>query len=197
MYCHIFYSPCRLIMCSILIDHWLLSIDKRRFLYHADSNAPSTTLTCFNDEPVEVNVPASTETSTVAPPSLGVVVKVPPNPSEQNISFRTCSPSDHFVYPPGAKLASPIYHISTNPQVENDVEVLIEHNADVKTSKQANKMVFFVGEQSTDGSQKIKFNPKPGKFVAKKQHGSLTTTQMGFLGVGTTQPSKLSKLNLP
>ena len=94
------------------------------------------------------------------------------------------------IFPPATRLSSLIFHISTKPPVENEMEIIIEHNA---TSKQEKNMVFFVGEQSRDGSQKVKFTPKTGKFDAKKQHGSLTTSQLGFLSIGTTQPSKMSK----
>ena len=177
MHCNIFHS------------------EKSSSLYRSDGTAP-TALTCFKDKPIEVKVPASKETATVAPHGAGVVMKIPPKSmksTDRTVSFRTCSKSEHFVYPPGAELVGPIHHISINPTIQGDVEYLIEHNADIETSQEAKCMVVLVGTLSTDGSQKVQFKLEEGKFFAKKQHGCITTNHTGFLSVGTTQPSKMSK----
>ena len=155
-------------------------------------------MTCFKDKPIEVEVPSSEDTVTVAPEGLGIALNIPPHSMEQDsvtqqsFSFRSCSPSESFIYPAGSQSVSPVYHISSNTTLKKDFEVLVEHTADIETSEQAENMAFFVGRaQGVDG--KVHFTPKKGKFEVKNEHGSLKTDHTGFVSIGTMEPSNISE----
>ncbi|CAI7997394.1 hypothetical protein GBAR_LOCUS2140 [Geodia barretti] len=127
---------------------------------------------CFKNKAVKVEVPPSEKTVTIAPRGLGIALKVPPEALQQTgapptFAFTTCTP-ESFVYPDGYKSLSPIYYIASNKPLEEELEVLLEHN--------------------------VRFIPIPaGKFNVGREHGSLITNQLGFLNAGTkaTDTSKI------
>ena len=152
----------------------------------------------FESKPVKIEVPTSQETVVVAPEGLGVVLKVSPDSLESassnlpTISIRVCS-SKYFILPPSSESASLIYHISSNSTLKGELEIMIEHTADIETSEQAERMVFLVAPSSTDGTVEVKLFPKPGNFEEKKEHGSLITNELGFICVGAPKSSDISK----
>ena len=77
-----------------------------------------------------------------------------------------------------------MYYIAANKPLEEEVEFLVEHSADVETSEQAEEMVFFVASPPADGSKEVKFTLLPGKFEVGEEHGSVRTSHLGFLNAG-------------
>ena len=158
---------------------------------------------CFDDEypgisllgkPVEFTVQSEQKPVTISPPGHGVSLKIPQDAVQAekpvNVVFKTCL-SGSFKYPEGYDPLSSVYHISTDTPFENDVELSMEHFANVETEEQVKDMTFFIAQPS-DGSEEIKFTPvEGGKFEVGKETCSLSTETFGFFSAGTKQTSKM------
>ena len=158
----------------------------------------SASVTSFQSKPVKVEVPESEEPITVVPKGLGIAVKLQPKSFQSDtssptvLSFRVCS-SESFIFPDGAQAASPIYLISSDKTLDEEVEVMVQHFLDIPTKEHAKSLTFFVGEPPTDGRNKVHLNPQPGMFKANDELGSLKTKELCYVNVGTTQPVEISK----
>ena len=152
----------------------------------------------FQSKPVKVEVPESEKPETVVPEGLGIAVKLQPKSFQSDtssptvLSFRVCS-SESFIFPGGAQAASPIYLISSDKTLDEEVEVMVQHFLDIPTNDHAKNVTFFVGKPPTDGRDKVHLIPKPGTFEANNGLGSLKTKELGYVNVGTTQPVEISK----
>ena len=133
---------------------------------------------------------------TISSPGHGVSMKIPQDAVQLdkpvNVSFQTCL-SGSFKYPEGYDPLSSVYHISTDAPFKNDVEVSIEHFANVETVEQAKDMTFFIAQPS-EGTKEIQFIPmEGGEFEVGKETCTLSTRKFGFLSAGIKQTSEMRK----
>ena len=136
---------------------------------------------------------------TISPPGHGVSLKIPQDAVQPdkpvNVTFNTCL-SGPFKYPEGYSPLSSVHHISTDVPFENDVEVSIEHFANIETKEQAEDMTLFIAQPS-NGTEEIQFVPmEGGKFEVGKESCTLSTQQVGFLSAGTKLSSEISTIIL-
>ena len=135
-------------------------------------------------------MPPSDEMVIIAPRGLGIVLKVPPESLEQTgapstIAITTCTPQS-FVYPEGYKSLSPIYYVAANKSLQKELEVLVEHNANIENGEQKEEMIFCIAQPPEDGEKNVHFIPVPAReFAVGKEHGNLITNQLGFINAGT------------
>ena len=151
---------------------------------------------CFLGEPQEVAV--QSEPVTLSPPGLGVTLKIPPNAVQSSdepvtISLRACLSSTVFQYPKGCTQLSAVYHISTDSAFNKDIELTIEHFADLKTDKQANEMKFFRTEAEENG--KYRFTPIEGGVFKVGGHRCTISTRLvpSFVSAGSIPSSQIGK----
>ena len=151
---------------------------------------------CFLGEPQEVAV--QSEPVTLSPPGLGVTLKIPPNAVQSsdepvNVSLRTCLSSTVFQYPEGCTPLSAVYHISSNSAFYKDVELSIEHFADLTTDTQANEMTFFRAE--SEGEGKFIFTPMAGgQFKVRGHRCTIATRKFAYVSAGSTSSSEIRKV---
>ena len=138
------------------------------------------------------------ESVTLSPPGLGVTLKIPPNAVQSsdepvNVSLRACLPSTVFQYPECCTPFSAVYHISSNSAFDKDIELTIEHFADLETDKQANEMTFFRTEPEEKG--KYSFTPKEGGVFKVGGHRCTISTQLvpSFVCAGSIPSSEIRK----
>ena len=144
---------------------------------------------CFLGEPQEVAV--QSEPVTISPPGLGVTLKIPPNAVQSshepvNVSLRACLPSTVFQYLEGCTPLSGVYHISSNSAFDENIELSIEHFADLETDRQANEMTFFRAESK--GERKYIFTPMVGgQFKVGGHRCTISTRQFCYVSAGSTR----------
>ena len=158
-----------------------------------DDEYPGVT---FLGKPVEFTVKPEQKPVTISPPGHGVSLKVPQDAVQPdkpvNVSFKTCL-SGSFKYPEGYDPLSSVYQISTDTPFKNDVEVSIEHFANVETEEQAKDMTFFIAQPSQE-TEEIQFIPmEGGNFEVGKETCTLSTQKFGFLSAGVKQTSEMRK----
>ena len=151
---------------------------------------------CFLGEPQEVAV--QSEPVTISPPGLGVTLKIPPNAVQSSdepatVSLRACLPSTVFQYPEGCTPLSAVYHISSNSVFNKDIELSIEHFADLKTDKQANEMTFLRADSEEKG--KYRFTPMEGGVFEAGGHKCTISTRLvpSFVSAGSIPSSQIRK----
>ena len=151
---------------------------------------------CFLGEPQEVSV--QSEPVTISPPGLGVTLKIPPNAVQSSdepvtISLRACLSSTVFQYPKGYTPLSAVYQISSDSAFDKDIELSIEHFADLKTDKQANEMTFFRADSEEKG--KYSFTPMEGGVFKFGDHRCTISTQLvpSFVSAGSIPSSQIRK----
>ena len=151
---------------------------------------------CFLGDPMVVTI--KSEPVTVSPLGHGITVKIPPNAVQDtdkpaDISLQTCLFSSVFQYPEGYTPLSAVYHISSDTAFDKDIELTLEHFADLKTDKQANKMTFFRAE--SEGKGKYIFTPmKGGKFQVGSHSCTILTRQFSFTSAGSEASSEISEI---
>ena len=151
---------------------------------------------CFLEDPVVVTI--KSEPVTISPPGHGITVKIPPNALKDtnkpaNISLQTCLFSSVFQYPEGCTPFSAVYHISSDSVFDKDIELTIEHFADLVTDKQTNKMTFFRAE--SEGKGKYLFTPiKGGEFQVGSHNCTIFTRQFSFTSAGSEASSEISEM---
>ena len=138
------------------------------------------------------------EPVTLSPPGLGVTLKIHPNAVQSsdepvNVSLRTCLSSTVFQYPEGCTPLSAVYHISSNSAFNKEVELSIEHFADLKTDTQANEMTFFRAESKEKG--KYRFTPMEGGMFEAGGHRCTISTRLvpSFVSAGSMPSSEIRK----
>ena len=159
--------------CTLMIDF---------SIFHKSVGKPpmSTFENSLQSKPVKVEVPESEKPITIVPKGLGVAVKFQPKSTQSCTSsptvifFGVCS-SELFAFSDGAQVASPIYLISSDKTLDEEVEVMVQHFLNITTNEHAKSLTFFVGKPPTDGSNKVHLIPKPGKFEANDELGSFKT----------------------
>ena len=134
---------------------------------------------------------------TISPPGHGVSLKIPQDAVQPdkpvNVAFKTCL-TGSFKYPEGYDPLSSVHHISTNKPFEKDVELSIEHFANIETEEQAKGMTFFIAQPS-EGTKEIQFVPmEGGKFEVGKESCTLSTQTFGFFSAGAKQASQIRKM---
>ena len=151
---------------------------------------------CFLGEPQEVAV--QSEPVTIFPPGLGVTLKIPPNAVQSsdepvNVSIRACLHSTVFQYPEGCTPLSAVYHISSDSAFDKEVELSIEHFADLKTDTQANVMTFF--RAKSKGERNFIFTPMAGgQFKVGGHRCTISTRQFCYVSAGSTSSSEIRKI---
>ena len=161
---------------------------------HVDDEYPDV---CLLAKSVEFTVNPEQKPVTISPPGHGVSLKIPQDAVQSdkpvNVAFKTCL-SGSFKYPEGYAPLSSVYHISTDTPFENDVEVSIEHFANIETEEQAKDMTFFIA-QPLDRNEEIQFVAmEGGNFEVGKEKCTLSTQNFGFLSAGTKQTSEIRKM---
>ena len=138
------------------------------------------------------------EPVTISPPGLGVTLKIPPiavqsSDERVNVSLRACLPSTVFQYPEGCTPLSAVYHISSDSAFDKDIELTIEHFADLNTNKQANEMAFFKAGSVEKG--KYSFTPmEDGVFEAGSHRCTISTRLVpSFVSAGSIPSSQIRK----
>ena len=170
-----------------------VSTSVKRSHQHFDDEFPDVSLL---GKSVEFTVKPEWKPVTISPPGHGVSLKIPQDAvrhdKPMNVAFKTCL-SGPFKYPEGYAPLSSVHHISTDTPFENDVEVSIEHFANIETEEQAEDMTLFIAQPS-NGIEEIQFVPmKGGKFEVGKESCTLSTQQVGFLSAGAKVSSEISK----
>ena len=150
----------------------------------------------FLGKPVEYTVMPEQKPVTISPPSHGVSLKIPQDAVRKpaNIAFKTCL-SGSFKYPEGYRRLSSVFHFSSDTPFEKDVELSMEHFANIETEEQAKDMTVFSGRRS-DGND-INFTPvEGGNFEVGKESFtcSLSTQDFDFLSAGAKQTSEIRKI---
>ena len=138
------------------------------------------------------------EPVTISPPGLGVTLKIPPNAVQSSdepatVSLRACLPSTVFQYPEGCTPLSAVYHISSNSVFNKDIELSIEHFADLKTDKQAKEMTFLRADSEEKG--KYRFTPMEGGVFEAGGHKCTISTRLvpSFVSAGSIPSSEIRK----
>ena len=138
------------------------------------------------------------EPVTLSPPGLGVTLKIPPNAVQSsdepvNVSLRTCLSNTVFQYPEGCTPLSAVYHISSDSAFDKDIELTIEHFADLETDKKANEMTFFRAESEEKG--KYSFTPMEGGVFKVGGHRCTISTRLvpSFVSAGSMPSSEIRK----
>ena len=160
---------------------------------HFDDEFPGVTLL---GKSVEFTVKPEQKPVTISPPGHGVSLKIPQDAVRPDqpvkVDFKTCL-SGPFKYPEGYSPLSSVHHISTDTLFENDVEVSIEHFANIETKEQAEDMTFFIAKPS-EGNDEIHFIPmEGGKFEVGEGRCTLSTQTFGFLSAGIKKASAIRK----
>ena len=150
----------------------------------------------FLGKPVEFTVRPEQKSVTISPPGHGVSMKIPQDavhPDKPvNVSFKVCL-SGSFKYPEGYRPLSSVYHISTDTPFEKDIELSMEHFADIEMEKQAKDMTIFTGRHL--GGNEVAFTPMGGgRFEAGKETCTISTRKLSFMSAGAKQTSKIRKL---
>ena len=146
---------------------------------------------------MKITVKPEQKTVTICPPGHGVSLKIPQDavqPDEPvNVAFKTCF-SGSFKYPEGYDPLSSVHHISTDKPFEKDVELSIEHFANIETEEQTKDMTFFIAQPS-EATKEIQFVlMEGGKFEVGKESCTLSTQTFGFLSAGAKRASQMSKI---
>ena len=138
------------------------------------------------------------EPVTLSPPGLEVTLKIPPNAVQSSdepstVSLRACLPSTVFQYTEGCTPLSGVYHISSNSAFNKDIELTIEHFADLETDKQANEMTFFRAESEEKG--KYRFTRVEGGVFKVGGHRCSISTQLvpSSFSAGSIPSSQIGK----
>ena len=178
---------------KILCMSFFLSILAKYSHQHFDDEFPGVTLL---GKPVEFTVKPEQKPVTISPPGHGVSLKIPQDAVQPDkpvkVDFKTCL-SGPFKYPEGYSPLSSVHHISTDTLFENDVEVSIEHFANIETKEQAEDMTFFIAKPS-EGNDEIHFIPmEGGKFEVGEGRCTLSTQTFGFLSAGIKKVSAIRK----
>ena len=115
------------------------------------------------------------EPVTIAPPGLGVSLKIPPDTVQPDadkpvhVAIQACVFGSTFTYPEGCTPLSAVYHVSADSCFEKDVELTFEHFAKLETEKQARAMTIFRAKAvptMKDGKAEFIFCPfEGGKFA--------------------------------
>ena len=149
-------------------------------------------------------VPVQSEPVTIAPPGLGVSLKVPPGavPPDAdkpvNVTVQACLSGSTFKYPEGCTPLSAVYHISADSRFEEEVELTFEHFAELETEMDTSTMTFFRAESIptvSEGGQEFIFTPmEGGKFAVGGSHCTLSTKTFSLMSAGTRQSSEIREL---
>ena len=138
------------------------------------------------------------EPVTLSPPGLGVTLKIPPNAVQSSdepatVSLRACLPNTVFQYPEGCTPLSAVYHISSNSAFDENIELSIEHFADLETDRQANEMIFFRADSEEKG--KYSFTPMEGGVFKVGGHRCTISTRLvpSFVSAGSIPSSQIRK----
>ena len=148
-------------------------------------------------------VPVVSKPVTIAPPGLGLSLKVPPGAVRPdadkpvNVIVQACLSGSTFKYPEGCTPLSAVYHISASSFFEKEVELTFEHFAELETEKEASEMTFFRAEAIptvTDGGEEFIFSKiDGGKFAVGGSHCTLSTQTFCLISAGTKGPSEIRK----
>ena len=123
----------------------------------------------------------------MAKEDLGVTVNVPSGAvaagETMNLTVRPCI-SGQFILPEGYKPASPVYLITASTDFLQDVQVSIEHFADLQSIKDCDNMAFlFANITPVDGSNgpEYRFEEIPAeKYTFKEGQTVGTVAQRHF-----------------
>ena len=164
---------------------------------HFDEEYPDM---CLLEKPVQFTVNPGQKPVTISPPGHGVSLKIPQDAVQLdkpvNVAFKTCM-SGRFKYPEGYDPLSPVYHITTDTPFKSNVELSIEHFANIETEEQAKQMTFFVA-RPLEKDEEIQFSPiEGGKFVAGKESCTLSTQSFSFFSAGIKQIFQMRKMLFP
>ena len=167
---------------------------------HYDGQFPGV---CFLGKPLSQKVPVQSKPVTIAPPGLGVSMKIPPGAVPPNasqpvsITLQACLSGSFFKYPEGCTPLSAVYHISANLCFKKEVELTFEHFAELKTEKETSKMAIFRAESVPvlrDGREVFIFTPiEGGKFEAGGNMCTLSTQAFSLVSAGTKKTSEMGK----
>ena len=137
---------------------------------------------------------------TIAPPGLGVSLKIPPGAvsgKPVNVTVQACLSGSTFKYPEGCTPLSAVYHISANSFFKKEVELTFEHFAQLETEKETSEMTFFRAESvpvMKDGREEFCFTPiEGGKFEAGGNMCTLSTEVFSLVSAGTKKTSEIRK----
>ena len=168
--------------------------------HHFDEEFPGV---CFLGKPLIQKVPVQSEPFTIAPPGLGVSLKIPPGAIRPNadkpvtVTLQACLSGLTFKYPEGCTPLSAVYHISADAPFEKEVALTLEHYGDLETEQQASEMSFFKAKSVpivTDGREVFVFSPvEGGRFAVGGSHCTLSTQSFSFVGVGAKRSSAIRK----
>ena len=149
---------------------------------------------CFLGEPVEV--PVQSEPITIAPPGLGLSLKIPRDALQQdsnqpaNVSLKTCLSGPAFKYPVGCTPLSAVYHISADSSFNENIELTFEHFAELETVAQASRMAFLRAESSPNKRGEYVFTAlRSGQFAVGEGRCTISTQNTGFWCVGSLPKS--------
>ena len=168
--------------------------------HHYDDQFPGV---CFLGKPLSQEIPVQSEPVTIAPPGLGVSLKIPTGAIQPdagkpvNVTLQACLSGSTFKYPEGCTPLSAVYHISADSSFNKEVELAFEHFAELETEKEASEMTIFRAESvptMTDGREEFIFNQlEGGKFAIGKSHCTLLTQSFSLISAGTKGPSDIRK----
>ena len=140
---------------------------------------------------------------TIAPPGLGVSLKIPPGAVRPdagqpvNVTVQACLSGSTFKYPEGCTPLSAVYHISASSFFKKEVELTFEHFAELETEKETSEMTFFRAEAvpvMKDGREEFVFTPiEGGRFEVGGNMCTLSTQSFSLVSAGTKETSKIRK----
>ena len=169
--------------------------------HHFDDAFPGV---CFLGKPLEI--PVQSEPVTISPPGLGISLKIPfgavrPDADKPvNVTIQACLPGPNFKYPEGCTALSAVYHISADLSFEKEVELTLEHFAELETEKELSEMTFFKAKSVPtvmDGREEYIFSPvEGGRFAVGESHCTLSTQGFSLISAGTKESSGISKNNM-
>ena len=144
------------------------------------------------------------EPVTIAPPGLGVFLKVPPGavPPDADkpvcVTVQACLSGSTFKFPAGCTPLSAVYHISAEPPFDKEVELTFEHFAELETENDVNQVTLFRAESIptvTEGGKEFIFTSiEGGQFEVGGSHCTLSTKTFCKMCVGTKQACEIREL---
>ena len=143
------------------------------------------------------------EPVTIAPPGLGVFLKIPPGAVRPdadkpvNVAIQACLFGSTFIYPEGYTPLSAVYHVSADSRFEKDVELTFEHFAELETEKQVSTMTIFRAKSlptMRDGKAEFIFSPvEGGKFAVGETQCTFSTQEFSKFCAGTKETVEIRK----
>ena len=167
---------------------------------HFDDQFPGV---CFLGNAMSQEIPVQSETVTITPPGLGVSLKIPPGAVRSdtdkpvNITVQACLSGSTFKYPEGCTPLSAVYHISADSSLEKEIDLTLEHFAQLETEMDTSEMTFFRAESIptvTDGEEEFIFTKmEGGKFAVNGNHCTISTQTFSLIFAGTKGANKIRK----